>query len=97
MELGKPCWKRESVSKAISTSAQIERADYFLASHTPIEGIMHDKTLKKYSEMEFFEEVIKDSQGEVLTIIHGDPGTGKSHLIHWLKLRCTDALGRGET
>jgi len=39
---------------------------------------------------------MKPTHGEVLAVVHGDPGTGKSHLIHWLKLRSEDALKRQE-
>jgi hypothetical protein len=47
-------------------------------------------------EETFFGELMRRTHGEVLALIHGDPGSGKSHLIHWLKLRCEDALRRNE-
>src|SRR4051812_46452685 len=97
-QLGLPCWDTSNISLAITSTAKVDAAqkDYFLASHTPIEGITNDNTKEKYTEETFFEELFKDSHGNVLSIVHGDPGTGKSHLIQWLKLRCEDKIERGE-
>ena len=97
-KLGLPCWQKENIANAISVVAQVDSSyvDYFLASHTPIEGIVNDKTKESYTEESLFNELSKNSHGQVLAVIHGDPGTGKSHLIHWLKLRCEDALNREE-
>lgn len=93
-KLGRPCWEKTNIPKAIAATAQVDatQIDYFLASHTPIDGITNDNTRKVYSEEDFFQELFSSAQGEVLALVHGDPGTGKSHLIHWLKLRCEDAL-----
>lgn len=97
-ELGQPCWETSHIPKAITRTAKIDVAqkDYFIACHTPIDGISNDNTNEKYSEQGFFDELFKDSHGNVLSIVHGDPGAGKSHLIQWLKLRCEDKIERGE-
>lgn len=97
-KLGRPCWDKSNIPRAISSVAQVDvtQIDYFLASHSPIEGIINDNTGEVYSEESFFEQLLNPTHGEVLALIHGDPGTGKSHLIHWLKLRCDDALTQGE-
>jgi hypothetical protein len=97
-KLGLPCWDKRNVPKAISSTAQMDvrQIDYFLASHAPIRHIRHDDTLEVLTEETFFEAIMKPTYGEVLALVHGDPGTGKSHLIHWLKLRCEDALRREE-
>ncbi|MBS1807639.1 MAG: hypothetical protein JST84_05550 [Acidobacteria bacterium] len=96
--LGKPCWEIGSIAKVISSVAQLdaEYIEYFLATHAPIKHIRHDETQELLDEERFFQELIKQTHGEVLAVIHGDPGTGKSHLIHWLKLRCADGLTRQE-
>src|ERR1051326_4919722 len=39
---------------------------------------------------------LKGPPREVLALVHGSAGSGKSHLIHWLKLRCEFALKKGE-
>lgn len=97
-KLGIPCWEKENIPKAIAATAQVDVAqiDYFLASHTPIDGITNDNTREVYSEESFFQELFGSARGEVLALVHGDPGTGKSHLIHWLKLRCEDAIRLNE-
>lgn len=96
-KLGEPCWFRENVDQAINITARTdeEGVDYFLASHAPVANIRHDETGEEYNEESLF-QVLLNSKNEVLALIHGDPGTGKSHLIHWLKLRTEDALRKGE-
>lgn len=97
-KFGQPCWEAGNIAKVISTVAQLdaEYIDYFLATHAPIKHIRHDETQELLDEEQFFLELMKPSRGEVLAVVHGDPGTGKSHLIHWLKLRCEDGLRRQE-
>ncbi len=97
-ELGQPCWEISNVPRAITSTAKVDAAqkDYFLACHTPILGITNDNTKEQYTEETFCEELFKESHGNVLSIVHGNPGTGKSHLIQWLKLRCEDKLERGD-
>jgi len=96
--LGEPCWEKENVAKAIAKLAQLNQLQthYFLSSHSPIEGILDERQGGTLTEEGFFKQLTDPSLGEVLAIVHGDPGTGKSHLIHWLKLRCDYALKTGE-
>jgi UDP-2,3-diacylglucosamine pyrophosphatase LpxH len=91
--LGQPCWYRDNVDQAIKVAARTdaEGVDYFLASHAPVNNIRHDETEELFNEETLFYSIF-NSKGEVLTLIHGDTGAGKSHLIHWLKLRTEDAL-----
>lgn len=97
-KLGQPCWEISSIEKAISQIAQLDqtRSHYFLACHAPIEHIQDDRTKVVLTEEEFYSQIMDPSYGGVLAIVHGDPGTGKSHLIHWLKLRCDNAIENGE-
>lgn len=97
-ELGQPCWDVSNIPRAITSTAKVDAAqkDYFLACHTPIVGITNDNTKEQYTEETFCDELFKESHGNVLSIVHGNPGTGKSHLIQWLKLRCEDKLERGD-
>lgn len=91
--LGEPCWTTEAISKALSGIAQVHqsRAHYFLASHAPIRQIYNDKSKASITEEGFFLDLFSEGYGDILALVHGDPGTGKSHLIHWLKLRTDDA------
>lgn len=91
--LGQPCWYRDNVDQAIKVAARTdaEGVDYFLASHAPVNNIRHDETKELFNEETLFYSIF-NSKGEILALIHGDTGAGKSHLIHWLKLRTEDAL-----
>jgi hypothetical protein len=95
---GLPCWDSASVPRAISRVAQLDasRAHYFLASHTPIRQIRDDRTNSILDEEALFNGLLRSSYDEVLAVLHGEPGTGKSHLIHWLKLRLDHALETAE-
>lgn len=92
-KLGLPCWHKENVEQAIRPIARTdeEGVDYFLASHSPVDNIRHDETGEEFNEATLFQTLFS-SKSEVLALVHGDPGAGKSHLIHWLKLRTEDAL-----
>lgn len=92
-KLGLPCWDKENVEQAIRPIARTdeEGVDYFLASHSPVGNIRHDRTGEEFNEESLFRALFS-SKSEVLALVHGDPGTGKSHLIHWLKLRTEDEL-----
>jgi hypothetical protein len=97
-KLGQPCWERDAVPEAITSIAKVDvsQTHYFLASHAPIEHVRDDRTEEGLTEEEIFQMFLRGSPREVLALVHGNPGTGKSHLIHWLKLRCESALKKGE-
>src|ERR1043166_7453275 len=90
-----PCWRPENVTKAISANASAllgsEHRQYFLATHAPLSRIWEDRKRRTITESEFFSQ-ITGTHSEVMSVVHGDPGTGKSHLIHWAKLRTDDGL-----
>ena len=92
------CWTPEAVSKSLFNVANLTRGqtDYFLASHTPIQSIRDDRAGFAYTEEALFRSLFDPSQNEVMAIIHGEPGSGKSHLIRWLKLRAERAEVEGE-
>jgi hypothetical protein len=97
-KFGQPCWNRDVVGEAITSIAKVDASQthYFLASHTPIEHARDDRTDEGLTEEQIFQMFLKSSPREVLALVHGNPGTGKSHLIHWLKLRCESALKKAE-
>jgi hypothetical protein len=84
------CWTRDGVAKALSNTANLTRSEshYFLTSHAPFRRIQNDRTGTYYNEGELFDALFRSSHRNVQAIVHGEPGSGKSHLIHWLKLRC---------
>jgi hypothetical protein len=91
------CWKPENVNRALTNTANLAQSDnhYFLASHAPFRRIRNDRTKNDVTENEFFDALFRSSHRNVQAIIHGEPGSGKSHLIHWLKLRCEDEIETG--
>lgn len=98
-KLGQPCWAPEQVRKVISLTAHTsaESAPYFLAAHSPFERITDSKSsARQLTEEQVFQELFSPARGEVQAFVRGEPGTGKSHLIRWLKLRAEDAKTRGE-
>ncbi len=98
-ELGQPCWIPEQVRKVISLTAHTsaESAPYFLAAHSPFARITDAKTGgRQLTEEQAFAELFSPARGEVQAFVKGEPGTGKSHLIRWLKLRADHAQGQRE-
>ena len=91
------CWTRESVTRALSNTANLLESEnhYFLASHAPFRRIRNDRTKSDLTEGGLFEALFGSRHRNVQAIVHGEPGCGKSHLIHWLKLRCEDEVATG--
>ena len=95
------CWDPNRIEKAISIKAKLDekQTDYFLACHSPIRQLRdvrakQDKQV--LDEEQLYKRMLNSKQRDVQGVIFGDAGTGKSHLIHWLKLRADDAVRRGE-
>lgn len=98
-QLGLPCWTPEQVPKVISLTAQTSAASasYFLAAHSPFRKITDAKSSgHTLSEEEVFKEIFSKARGQVQAFVKGEPGTGKSHLIRWLKLRSDYAAHQKE-
>jgi hypothetical protein len=87
--LGDPCWTGESMATAIRVIAQLDptKADWFLASHAPIRHLLDTKTSRHISEIDAFTVLSQSEDREVEVLVKGEPGTGKSHFVNWLKLR----------
>ena len=90
----KACWLAPAVGRAIQNTANLTRKGraYFLASHAPINRIVDERTKEVLGEAQYFDLVFKSAHRNVQAIVYGEPGTGKSHLIHWLRLRCDEVI-----
>lgn len=86
---GESCWTSANAQETISSLAILDeqRSHYFLASHAPMRN-MRDRHGQSLDEEQLYQKLFNSGRREVLGVVSGDPGTGKSHLINWLKLRC---------
>jgi hypothetical protein len=92
------CWNPDNLPKAISLQAKVDKkqAHYFLACHSPVERIRDERLRQELSEEDLYQRIMgRRTQRDFLGLVHGEAGTGKSHLIHWLKLRCEYDLEAG--
>jgi hypothetical protein len=96
--LGLPCWTDGAVDATISRIAQVdyESRHRFLACHAPIAHVRNDQTGAAHSDTQVFEQISRLGARENMVIVWGEPGTGKSHLINWLKLRYDHARASGK-
>lgn len=93
------CWKTDRVSTVINKEAVSVDAPIFLATHTPFARITYIKTpaqLASTSEDELLSELSRRALADQHTfaLIQGIHGSGKSHLIRWLKDRYTSENDR---
>jgi hypothetical protein len=97
---GLPCWPGGAVEATIRPIAQVdyESRHRFLACHAPIAQIRDDRAGNFKTDAEIFEQIsrLHERERENMVIVWGEPGTGKSHLINWLKLRFDYARASGE-
>jgi Cdc6-like AAA superfamily ATPase len=85
-----PCWDVDNIDKAIKRTAAIgkESLHYFMACHDPFQGLKYENN-EEINEEQFFNAIFATQDNtNKLVIVRGDPGTGKSHLVHWLMRRC---------
>lgn len=84
------CWKNERISQVINKEAvSIEKAN-FLATHAPLNNITYERKPQEMtdkSERALLQELRRcaEEQRHTFAVVQGIPGTGKSHLIRWLK------------
>jgi hypothetical protein len=86
------CWDQKRISVVINKEAvSVDRAT-FMATHAPMNSIAYlnaPRQIKDTSEAKLLEELRSRAEDDLHTfcVIQGIPGTGKSHLIRWLKER----------
>lgn len=97
-KLGLPCWDSERLKDVVTGIAKMDaaRSHFFLASHSPIAGIYDEKSKSYLDEAGLFQSLFDGTRSESVAVVWGEPGCGKSHLIHWLKLRADHAISVGE-
>jgi len=95
--LGQPCWTDANLEATIRTVAAMgtESAPRFLATHAPISHVRVGDTDRMLTDAKVFDNIARLSARENVVLVHGAPGTGKSHLINWVKLRYDHAIASG--
>lgn len=98
-----PCWTRERAQEVINIEALSIDLPTFLATHVPLHEIRYLKAPSampesRTSEADFLEKLIERGREGLHTfaVVLGAPGTGKSHLIRWLKERYERDYGDGD-
>ncbi|MBY3235266.1 hypothetical protein HFO17_12035 [Rhizobium laguerreae] len=97
-KLGQPCWTDASLEATIRTVAAMGdvNSSRFLATHAPISHIRIGETDTALTDTEVWDRIARLSGRENVVLVQGAPGTGKSHLINWIKLRYDEAINSGE-
>jgi hypothetical protein len=96
--LGQPCWTDANLEATVRTVAAMgnESASRFLATHAPMSHVRVGDTERTLTDAKVFDRITRLSARENVVLVHGAPGTGKSHLINWVKLRYDHALKTGQ-
>src|SRR5690606_21893038 len=97
------CWKPEGLDRVLKTVATSGSDALFLATHEPMKmKVEHDlRPLAGTQNAVITEEQLRqrlmsernDYPFELLPVV-GDPGSGKSHLIRWLKANIPESTKR---
>lgn len=88
--VGYQCWEPERIGIVINKEALAMDRATFLATHVPMRRIAYERSpqqIKEASERTLLAELNNQATTDqhVFAVIKGIPGTGKSHLIRWLK------------
>lgn len=99
------CWDAGEVRQVINPYAEHMPNSLFRAVHsdwnlkvTPPPGTSYqDLTPASYNDMTpaaFLEDFLRDDRPHVLAAILGNTGSGKSHLVHWMRLNLKEREDR---
>ena len=93
---------KERVSEVIRTDATVVNKADFLATHTPFRNIqfgysatreLDEQDIRKANEEDFLNgEILARRDSHQLIVVRGNPGSGKSHFIRWLKERYESSI-----
>ena len=83
------CWNKSDAEKILRTEALQGDAAVFAAIHTPLRSIQVSgplaASLSETSERSVLSLLSATEREHALCVVRGHPGTGKSHLIRWLR------------
>jgi hypothetical protein len=94
------CWEPETATTTISTEAVSPSSAVFLATHTPLrirQARIQGRGIVPMEAIVDEDAVLRDflerqpDTGTLLMPVIGDSGSGKSHLVRWVKERMPDS------
>ena len=86
------CWENDRIDQVINKEAASVDRSTFLATHMPLRNITNLRTprhLANPGEDGLLQEIMRcaTENEHAFVVVEGIPGSGKSHLIRWLKER----------
>ena len=95
MQIGDMCWNASYADEMLTTIAQVgdNATSWFLATHSPI---TYRSENQDFQQEELFKRLINVKRRDYLVVVNGEPGSGKSQLINWLKLRYDTSIDEGQ-
>ncbi|KIG17585.1 ATPase involved in DNA repair [Enhygromyxa salina] len=83
------CWKVDDATAMLRTEALESSRAVFMAVHSPIrdfqvEGVLAG-LLDERSETGLLDALTRPDHRHLFCVVQGEPGSGKSHLIRWLR------------
>ena len=84
------CWDASKIKKVVHTDAEAAPDSVFLAIHTDpelnVSGSGISSSTMKPAEFLHDYFLADNQENEVMTVVKGESGSGKSHLIQWMRL-----------
>lgn len=83
------CWNPDELSQIIHTEAESIQPEVFFAVHTDskIKVSTHGAAVKNIYYQDFLNNFLDERNGNnVQAVIEGESGSGKSHLVQWMRL-----------
>ena len=82
------CWNPDELNKIIHTEAEATQKEVFLAVHTntKIKVSIHGAAVRDTSYQDFLKSFLdEDNENNVQAVVEGESGSGKSHLVQWMR------------
>ncbi|WP_256638173.1 protein DpdH [Streptomyces murinus] len=96
------CWEPATAAATINTEAISPHRSVFLATHAPLRikraSVSEDKQIQPIGDLINEQSVVNDfltkksDSGALLMLVLGDSGSGKSHLIRWVREKIPEFL-----
>ena len=93
-KIGEACWDIEYADKMLSPIAQVgeDATTWFVSTHSPI---TYRTENQDFLQDDLFRRLLNVNRRDYLAVVNGEPGSGKSQLINWLKLRFDNSIKSG--